>query len=118
MGVCISVLHKVYPTKNEYSFYLMNYDEFKDHSKWDKGLYNCEEREEIVSMSYMGFNNFRDWLAQKVGYSPAVGRKFDWIENIDPNKPLFKLFNFADNEGHWDYDTSQEILATFKKGGR
>lgn len=119
MGVNIVALHGV--KKSSIPFekeFLYNIKDFKDHSSYKEGWYDYEKTEEIVSMAYSGFNDFRSWCAEIVGYKKSDRPKFDWIENFDEEKLLSKFFYFADNEGHWDYETCKNILQDFKETNR
>jgi hypothetical protein len=59
------------------------------------GIYTAAQQDGFRAGSYGGFNAWRNWLAQRAGYTSA---RAVWDDVT--SGPFVELINFADNEGY------------------
>jgi hypothetical protein len=75
------------------------------------GLYKAEKMTRTISYSYSYHNDFRRLLCEMLGYE-----KDEWLgekSKINSETPFFEFFEFADNEGCMDFETSRELHKDF-----
>ena len=116
MGLDVKVFQnitKLPKDSNEYGFIAYNYKEFKERSKnleWE-AKYKGETTKRMISYSCSFHNEFRRELAVLIGKE----RKFWEKPNIPKNVPFYELFDFADNEGTIDWESSKNLYKDFVK---
>lgn len=114
MGLDVKVFKNVKMTRsNEYDFIANVIDEnWNDRIRnLKKGCRYIGNRIKDVEISYpCSYHNlFRDELCRILGF------KEDWRESILPNKtPFYEFFEFADNDGCIDWETSEDLWRDFK----
>jgi hypothetical protein len=116
MGLSIKVYQNYLETEDaeNYDFQAYVIDEnWNDRIKnlKPKGFYKAEKITRTISYSCRYHNDFRRLLCEMLGYE-----KNEWlVENskINSETPFFELFEFADNEGCMDFETSRELHKDF-----
>jgi hypothetical protein len=114
MGLDVKVFQnitKLPKDAEDYDFIASNYKEFKEQCQnleWE-AKYKAETKKRMISYPCSSHNDFRRELAEMIGKE----RRF-W-ENPDMPKdvPFYELFNFADNEGTIDWESSQKLYNDF-----
>lgn len=72
------------------------------------GIYTVAEQDGFRAGSYSGFNAWRDWLAQRAGYTSA---RAVWDDVT--TGPFVELINFADNEGYIGATVAAKLAKDF-----
>ena len=116
MGLSITIYQNYSETTDEenYNFEAYVIDEaWKDRIKNLKsgGLYTAKKKTKTISYSCNFHNVFRRLLCEMLGY-----KKNEWLSEankINSDTPFFEFFEFADNEGCMDFETSKELHNDF-----
>jgi hypothetical protein len=116
MGLAVTVYQNYSETEDvenyDFEAYVVDED-WNDRIKNLKvgGCYKAEKSTRTISYPCTYHNDFRRLLCEMLGYE-----KNEWlIENskINPETPFFEFFEFADNEGCMDFETSTELHKDF-----
>lgn len=116
MGLDVKVFQNITKLPNDaedYDFIAHNYKEFNERSKnleW-YGKYKAADKKRMISYSCSLHNDFRRELAVLIGKE----RRFWESSDVPKDVPFYELFDFADNEGTIDWESSQNIYNDFVK---
>jgi hypothetical protein len=116
MGLSIKIYQNYSETTDEenYDFEVYVIDEdWKDRIKHLKpgGIYTAEKKTRTISYSCTNHNDFRRLLCEMLGFE-----KDEWLgenKKINSETPFYEFFEFADNEGCMDFETSKELYKDF-----
>jgi hypothetical protein len=95
----------------DYDFVASNYKEFKERCQnleWGE-KYNGETKKRMISYPYSFHNEFRRELAVLIGKE----RRFWESPDVSKDVPFYELFDFADNEGTIDWESSKNLYTDF-----
>lgn len=114
MGLEVKVFQniaKLPKDAEDYDFIASNYKVFKERCQnleWD-AKYKAETKKRMISYPCSSHNDFRRELAVLIGKE----RKFWESPDIPKDVPFYELFDFADNEGTIDWESSQNLYNDF-----
>lgn len=116
MGLSIKIYQNYSETEDEencdFKAFVIT-EEWNDRIKNLKigGLYKAEKMTRTISYPCSYHNDFRRLLCKMLGFEEN-----DWLgedSKINADTPFFEFFEFADNEGCMDFETSQELYKDF-----
>lgn len=116
MGLDVKVfknITKLPEDSEDYDFKANNYKEFKDRCQnleWN-AKYNGETGIRMISYPCSSHNEFRRELAVLIGKDRHFWEKPD----VQKDVPFYEFFDFADNEGCIDWESSQNLYDDFIK---
>jgi hypothetical protein len=114
MGLDVKVFQnitKLSKDEEDYDFIASNYKEFKERcSNLEWGAkYKAETEKRLISYAYSYHNDFRRELAEMIGEE----KNFWESPDVSKDVPFYELFDFPDNEGTIDWESSQNLYNDF-----